>query len=50
MLPLQGARFDPTCHTAGKKKKKKTDICTLVVTEALFTIAETWKQSKWLLI
>ena len=24
-----------------------TDICTLEVTEALFTIAKTWKQSKW---
>ena len=28
-LPLQGARFDPTCHTAKKKKKTHSQIYAL---------------------
>ena len=50
MLPLRGQGLIPHATQPEKKKKQKTDICTLEVTEALFTIAETWKQSKWLLI
>ena len=42
--------YDPTLPLLGihpEKTKTEKDTCTPVLTEALFTIAGTWKQPRW---